>query len=209
MSKPSRREQKKRDNRAAIISAAEELFSDKGYRGATVQEISERAGLSKGAVYLYFKSKEELFLNVCLRGIEGFGTSLEAAAAGADGLEERIKAVYLAYIRHSLEEPDVFRVLRDTFLEGVRNNLSQESIEEITGYIKAWLESAARPIRDGIEAGVFSSSVDPYAFSIMAWRLSTGLIELALLEDPLILDPAEKDCYFETSISLLIKGLKA
>lgn len=206
---PSLRESKKQRNRNLILHAAEELFSEKGYQGATVQHISERAGLSKGAIYLYFKSKEELFLTVCLKGVEWFGTSLETAAAGAGGLEERIRAVYLAYIRHSLEEPDVFCVLRDSFLERTRQNLSRETIDQITGFVKAWLENEAGLIQEGIDSGVYAEGTDPYAFSVMAWRLSTGLVELAFLEDPLILDPAERERYFETSIDMLLRGIKA
>lgn len=209
MSKPSHRETKKLQHRNAILAAAEELFSEKGFEGTTMQEISERAGLSKGAVYLYFKSKEELYLTVCIKGIAGFGESLEAAGESAKGMEGRIKAVYLAYIRHSLEERAVFRVLRDTFIEQVRQNLSRSTIEEISGIIKGWLENESRLLQEGIDSGVFDTKLDPYAFSIMAWRMATGLIELALLREPIVIERGELDGLFEKSIDALIKGAKA
>jgi len=50
--------------RAALIDAALELIAKKGFRGTTLEEIAERAGKSKGAVYSNFASKEELFLAV-------------------------------------------------------------------------------------------------------------------------------------------------
>lgn len=208
MPEPSKREANKSRRRAAILAAAEELFSDKGFKETTMQNISERAGLSKGGVYLHFKSKEELYLTVCIKGIAGFGARLEAAVAGASGPDEAVKAVYLAYIRHSLAEPSVFRVLRDTFLERVRHNLSEKTIEQITGYIKAWLENESRLVRQGIEAGLFASDLDPYTFSLLAWRLSTGLIELALLQKPRVVDLADMDRVFEASIDILIKGIR-
>lgn len=206
MAKLSRREFSKLQRRAAILSAAQELFSERGFDGTTMQEVSGRAGLSKGTVYLYFKSKEELYLSVCVKGIAGFGERLVTAGDSVTGLEDRIKAVYLAYIRYSLEEPAVFRVLRDTFLEQVRKNLSRGTIEEITGFIKGWLENESRLIEQGIETGVFDAGLDPYMFSLLAWRLSTGLIELALLQDPMIVNRGELDDVFEQSIDLLIKG---
>ena len=209
MSGPSRRETKKKRHRNAILAAAEELFSRRGFKGTTMQKISEKAGLSKGAVYLYFKSKDELYLNVCIKGIAGFGESLEAARKRGKGLEGRVKAVYLAYIRHSLEEPDVFRVLRDTFLEQVRENLSRETIEATSGIIRGWLEVESELLREGIEAGVLDTGLDPYAFSLTAWRMATGLAELALLEDPLVIERGELDAVFESSIDTLIGGISA
>lgn len=209
MSKPSRRESKKMRHRNAILAAAEELFSDKGFKAATMQEISERAGLSKGAVYLYFKSKEELYLSVCVQGIAGFGESLEAARADAKGIEAGIKAVYLAYIKHSLEEPAVFRVLRDTFIEQVRQNLSWGTIEAVSNIIKGWLENESRLLQEGIDAGVFHTEFDPYTFSVLVWRTGTGLIELALLQDPIVISRGELDPLFEKSIEVLIRGIKA
>ncbi len=209
MTKLSKRESNKLQRRAAILSAAQALISEWGFKGTTMQEVAERAGLSKGTVYLYFKSKEELYLSVCVMGIAGFGERLEAAGRSASGLEDRIKAVYLAYIRYSLEEPAVFRVLRDTFLEQVRQNLSRSTIEETSGIIKGWLENESRLLQEGIDSGVFAADLDPYAFSVTAWRMATGLVELALLEDPIVVDPDNMQRMFEGSIDLLIKGSRS
>jgi AcrR family transcriptional regulator len=50
-----------RDAREALLQAAQELFAERGYRDASVDEIAERAGYSKGAVYWHFPSKDDLF----------------------------------------------------------------------------------------------------------------------------------------------------
>ncbi len=209
MSTLSRREREKLQRRNDIVKAAESLFSEKGFKGTTMQEISERVELSKGTIYLYFKSKEELYLSVCVKGVAEFGEDLEAAASGAGGLEDIIKAVYLAYIRHSLEKPAIFRVLRDTFIEQVRQNLSHETIEEISGIIRNWLELESGLIEEGIEHGVFRKDLDPYGFSLTAWRMSTGLIELALLKEPGVAQHEELGRFFEQSIDLLVEGAKS
>jgi len=209
MSTLSRREREKLQRRNDIVKAAESLFSEKGFKGTTMQEISERVELSKGTIYLYFKSKEELYLSVCVKGVAEFGEDLEAAASGAGGLEDIIKAVYIAYIRHSLEKPAIFRVLRDTFIEQVRQNLSHETIEEISGIIRNWLELESGLIEEGIEHGVFRKDLDPYGFSLTAWRMSTGLIELALLKEPGVAQHEELGRFFEQSIDLLVEGAKS
>ena len=47
--------------RARLLETATELFAEKGYAGASVREIVEKAGVSKPVLYYYFKSKEGLF----------------------------------------------------------------------------------------------------------------------------------------------------
>jgi AcrR family transcriptional regulator len=51
-----------RDGRAALLEAAAEVFARRGYRDSSVDEIAERAGYSKGAVYWHFAGKDDLFL---------------------------------------------------------------------------------------------------------------------------------------------------
>jgi AcrR family transcriptional regulator len=61
---PTRRqtgEDKRRANRARILRAARKVFAQRGYHGATIGEIAGEAGLSNGAVYYNFASKEDLF----------------------------------------------------------------------------------------------------------------------------------------------------
>jgi AcrR family transcriptional regulator len=50
-----------RDGRAALLGAAAEVFAQRGYRDASVDEIAERAGYSKGAIYFHFSGKDDLF----------------------------------------------------------------------------------------------------------------------------------------------------
>lgn len=209
MSTLSRREREKQQRKNDIVEAAEALFSEKGFKATTMQEISERVELSKGTIYLYFKSKEELYLSVCVKGVAEFGEDLETAARAAGGLEDVIRAVYMAYIRHSLEKPAIFRVLRDTFIEQVRQNLSHETIEEISGYIKGWLELESGLLEEGIERGIFRQDLDAYGFSLTAWRMSTGLIELALLKEPGVVEHEDLDRFLQQSIDLIIDGAKS
>lgn len=55
-------EEKKQQTKELLLNSAEMVFSKKGYNGASVDEIAEEAGFSKGAVYSNFTNKEELFL---------------------------------------------------------------------------------------------------------------------------------------------------
>ncbi len=51
--------------KSRIIAAANQVFAEKGYRQATMDDVARKLGVSKGALYLYFSSKEELFEDIC------------------------------------------------------------------------------------------------------------------------------------------------
>src|SRR3954452_10762218 len=59
-----------RDGRQALLEAALALSAERGYRGSSVDEIAERAGYSKGALYWHFSSKDDLFFALIEERIE-------------------------------------------------------------------------------------------------------------------------------------------
>ena len=65
-----RKEREKEQRRNDIIDAAESIFFSKGIENATMDEIAEEAELSKGTLYLYFKSKEGLLFAIDLRAMK-------------------------------------------------------------------------------------------------------------------------------------------
>ncbi|MFH1686786.1 MAG: TetR/AcrR family transcriptional regulator [bacterium] len=58
------------ERRQQLLAAARELFVKKGYRGTTTEEIARRAGVTKGALYFHFKTKEDLFLELVRSFVE-------------------------------------------------------------------------------------------------------------------------------------------
>ena len=75
-----RKEERPRD----IIAAALNLFSEKGFAGARMEEIARRAGISKGTLYLYFATKEEMFRAVVREVVVPNIAEVENAAVAAD-----------------------------------------------------------------------------------------------------------------------------
>jgi AcrR family transcriptional regulator len=85
---PKISEQAKQARREAILDAARRCFAEFGYEGATVRRLEEATGLSRGAIFNYFGSKEELFLALAERDAERFGSRwLEG------GFEEVLRAL--------------------------------------------------------------------------------------------------------------------
>ena len=84
-SEPQRRSRRKNARPGELLAAALDLFVEKGYAATRVEEVASRAGVSKGTLFLYFASKEELFKAV-VRGtiVEVIGEA-EQDAAGFEG----------------------------------------------------------------------------------------------------------------------------
>src|SRR5436190_12596775 len=77
-----------RDGREALLAAALAVFAERGYRDASVDEVAERAGYSKGALYWHFSSKDDLFYALLeeriLKPWEESISMLESASADED-----------------------------------------------------------------------------------------------------------------------------
>jgi len=87
------RQDRKERTRADLVAAAREVFLRRGFHGASLEEISEQAGYTKGAVYSNFAGKDELFLAVFDAHAAGRARAYAEAAAGASTLEEGMRAL--------------------------------------------------------------------------------------------------------------------
>lgn len=71
------RQEQKEDRRNAILEAALELFIQKGYSGTKISDIAEKAGMSTGLMFHYFKSKEQLYVELVKIGLDGTKKAME------------------------------------------------------------------------------------------------------------------------------------
>jgi AcrR family transcriptional regulator len=94
---PGKRERTKAANRAAILDAAREVFGELGFETATVRDIIRRTGLSVGAFYNYYRSKEEVFDALADDGARRFRPILQAQSAQATDFASYLRAAVTAY----------------------------------------------------------------------------------------------------------------
>ena len=75
---PRRPRPNPRRRSAEIIEAAARVFAERGFHGATTQDIADVLGIRQASLYYYFPSKEVALEEVCARGVEGFFEVLKA-----------------------------------------------------------------------------------------------------------------------------------
>ena len=98
------------ERREQILSIARKTFAAKGYEATSIEEIAQRAGISKPVVYEHFGGKEGLYAVVVDREVRGL---LDRVTGGltADHPKAKLEAAALALLGYVEEEPDGFRIL--------------------------------------------------------------------------------------------------
>lgn len=86
-----------------IIQAATQIFTERGYAGATTNHIAERAGVSIGSLYQYFPNKEAILATLATRHIEIAGNLLVSLMAGLNLPETDLAELLRLFIQSTLE----------------------------------------------------------------------------------------------------------
>ncbi len=167
----------KAEKREVIISAAMGLFSEKGYQSTSISMIAAGAGISKGLVYTYFKSKEELLKSLVIDTIkEMFSIALQCFSEnkGDEGFVKMIDA-YLNWVKDNYKflriyfgivlQPNILTMFEKEFME-----LAEPVFASIANYFSA--KGSANPMLEtryltSILDGVYLNYiVDPITFPI-------------------------------------------
>jgi AcrR family transcriptional regulator len=169
-----RREQGKLELRQTILGAAVKLFEEKGYEGFSLRQVAEEIGYTPTTIYLYFKDKDDLLLNVVYEGFKLFGESLEAGYQSSQDVLERFRAVGWAYFDFAMNNPVHYRLMfmqRGEFLQTQPPD-GYSSVIDSFGVIQ-------RVIAEGIEAGVMQGG-DVRTLSTLIWANVHGVVSLIL-----------------------------
>lgn len=92
----------KRNKRDLILEAAKEIFLEKGYYGATSEEIAKQAGIGKGTIYQYFASKQEIFEEMHRVYIMQYGDGIAACIADDSTFLENLRRI-VHFHMHNIE----------------------------------------------------------------------------------------------------------
>jgi AcrR family transcriptional regulator len=115
----SRAEQTER-NRSLVLSAARRAFMERGYHGASLEQIAEEAGFSKGVVYSQFESKADLFLALLENRIEERARENAELAEGLSG-EAGLVALLDNFVKTSQAAPEWGLLLSEFRVHAARN----------------------------------------------------------------------------------------
>lgn len=93
---PSRERAVPKDKHEIILTAAKRLFGQYGYRRTSIDDIAQEARIAKGTVYLYFKSKEEIFRALCQQLLDTVLAATEEACRTSAPIEQQLRRIVAA-----------------------------------------------------------------------------------------------------------------
>ena len=184
-----------------IMNAAEEVFSKKGFSDARMDDIAEETGLSKGTLYLYYKSKDDLIIAILdrlfQREFKAFEkldlTSMSARDAIWVFVETTTKDIKL-----------MMRLLPITYeFMGLafRNKLVQKTFK---AYLNYYMDLLIPVIQHGIDSGEFRPG-DAKEIAIAMGAVLEGTLLLWVYDSSLV----EPETHIQTGMKLLLEGVLA
>ena len=151
-----------RARRDVILDAALQVFSAHGFRGSTLDQIAEAAGMSKPNLLYYFRRKEEIYGRLIAKLLDMWLAPLREMRADGDPIPE-----IRSYIRRKLEMardfPRESRLFANEVLQG-----APRSFAMLEGELKSLVDEKANVIRGWMEAGKLAPA-DPYHLIFSIW----------------------------------------
>lgn len=152
--------------RARLIDAGLRLFATSGYEHATVDDMSQAAGYSKGAYYFHFSTKDDILLELLRIWTEGRNQILAAESAEGQGSREELRRLLAGFFSYD-EAPHWYAVLLEFWAQAVRNpEVSARLSQAYAGWRKTLAEAFERAARAG--AIQLESAADAAAVALAA-----------------------------------------
>ena len=151
----SRRAGSPRRRAPEIIEAAARVFAERGFHGASTQDIADVLGIRQASLYYYFPSKEGALELVCLKGVEGFFEAAKAIAAGPGSAGERLTRLINSHLSPLVDRSDFVKVFLNE-----RQHLPAESRRRIGKWSRGLERIFEDVIKDGVRSGEFRHDLD-------------------------------------------------
>ena len=138
-----------------IIEATARVFAERGFHGATTQDIADVLGIRQASLYYYFPSKEGALELVCLQGVGGFYEAAKVIAAGGGGAADKLARLIKSHLSPLTDRSDFVRVFLNE-----RQHLPAESRRRIVKLSRGLERVFEDVLKEGVRRGEFRSDLD-------------------------------------------------
>jgi len=189
------------ERKAQIINAAEDVFAQKGFDEARMDDIAKKTGLSKGTLYLYYKSKDDLIIAILDRIFQREFKALEKSDLSEISATD---AIWTFVDTVSKDIKIMLRLMPITFeFMGLafRNKFVQKAFKT---YFNRYMDILMPIIERGIDTGEFRK-VDAYDIAIAMGAVMEGTILLWVYDKSMV----EPEKHIRSGMKLLLDGVQA
>lgn len=183
-----------------IMNAAQIVVASKGYDQTRMDDIVEKAQLSKGAIYWYYKSKKDIYLSLIDYWFNEYSAGVLKSLEDKDSSSEQLKSLFEYFVDQFDQNPDTFKIMvefwRTSGLDVDFNNKLQEIYSQFLEYI-------IDIIKNGIDSGEFKE-VDPRITALSILINIEGIHWFTLFDK----SGVEAHEYINTISNFILNGLK-
>jgi len=175
----SRREREKLRQRREMLTAAIELFSEKGFYSVSMQEIAKKSEFAIGTLYKFFKNKEDLYKSIIMEQADIFHEALTKALEEEDDEIEQLRKY--VQVKGAIFMGNV-SVVRLYFAEtrGASFNIKAGPDKEIRQDYEVLLQKLAQVFAAGIQKKLFQKIAQPYHLAVSLDSLTNAFLHLWL-----------------------------
>ena len=189
------------ERRSQILTAAEGVFTKKGFDEARMDDIAGKTGLSKGTLYLYFKSKDDLIMAILDRMFQGEFRQLEALQKEQGSAAEAIGKLTDMICKDIVGMLRLIPIIYNFLALACRNRHVQR---ELKVYVNRYLNILAPIIQRGIDSGEFRP-VDARDVAVAGGAIIEGTLLLWAYDNSAV-DPEH---HIRSGMQLLLAGIRA
>ncbi len=205
-----RKEREKQQRKEEIVQAAEKVFFSKGFEQSTMDDIAGEAELSKGTLYLYFKSKDDIHLAVARNAIKLLRIQTSIAAEGDGNALEKLRRMGLACIDFSMKHPDQMKAIMTLEeVEAQDISLSTSDVQDMI-FNESTVGTVMQVVEQGVGEKLIRSDLPVALIAHTLWMSVLSVIRFATrkvgLFEMLDLTPAK---IYESHFELVINGIRS
>ena len=192
------------------MQAAEEVFFSKGFEKSTMDDVAEKAELSKGTLYLYFKSKEDLHMAVARKAINLLRNYTSKALEGGGTSLEKLGQMGRACIAFSRSHPDHMKAIMTLEeVEPLSISLSTSDVQDMI-YNESTVGAVIQLVEQGVREKLIRSDIPTALVAHTLWMTVLGVIRFVSSRQSLlqVLD-LSPDKLYESHFELVLNGIRA
>jgi AcrR family transcriptional regulator len=178
-----RKAQERQARRRRIQEAARTVFAERGYAGASIELIARAAQLSVGAIYLYFRSKEDLYVSLIEDTLTMFDVEMAQVRTQVEA-SRRLRETWSILIRWAEKDAEGPRILRLLAQPAIRPQLSDEVVAAVSAGIARIQDHIGACVADGIHSGLYRQ-VNAREIADLAWSSLLGSLDAAEMQTSL------------------------
>jgi len=203
-----RRGREREARRLNIVRAARKLFYEKGFKDVTVSQIARKAEISKGAVYLYFTSKEEIYSHILLSDLDNIYNVVLNSLKDGKSATKMLEDFAEIYIDTFLKDRESFRKIMTFMLQTDHPNLSENLNQSLIKSTNKTIDIVGTILLSGVENREFPPNLDIWQNRNIIWGMLNGIISLYLFIGKEITREKVIKSMVRSGLNHLIEGIK-